>query len=368
MVELYGAGALVTEVALDNDLNIAGRKQYIYIREEFVANTDNNIQARDLFGTTINVAHLIHELGHAWHAEENQFEVRDGYLIERVGPATLTSKLEKLDDGTCTRFLEKVEGLILEESLNTKAEEEALARFLGMPREKVQKDIYRKLLVPSNYQGIITSMGDRFCELDSNGAIERWRLTGDISELDELMYIMSQTDSYIKRNEPDENLEKKRKMFEAPRTAKMKEMFERCENDFFYDKQDLTPLGIVECSMVEVYDVLMNKLSFDIFNEDGLAYYKDFMLEAMRSGYVIMNRTLDILEDPNKKAEILSQRAEIHAQEEGKRALGSFAESKASSLGMSEIRQASQTLEKIENHPALENENGIKSKSEEVEI
>ena len=367
MVELYGAGALVTDVALDDDLNVIGKKQYIYIREEFDGSSDRSIEARKMFGTTINVAHLIHELGHAWHAENNQFEIKDGYLIERVGPAKLISKLEKLEDGTCTRFLEKVEGLILEESLNTRAEEMAVARYLGISRDEVQKNIYRNILVPSNYQGIITSMGDRFCELDSDGAIERWRLTGNISEIDELIYIMSQTEAYQKRNEPDENLDKKRKLFEAPRTTKMREMFERCEGDFFYDKQELGPLDILQRSMLEVYDVMMNKLSFDIFNDEGLEYYKDFMLEAMRSGYVIMNRTLELLENPEKKAEILAKRAEMIAEQEGKKSLGHLVEANASRLGMADIGQASKTLEKADDFHEVMHE-ADKAESKTVEI
>ena len=74
-------GAYVSEPILDENMKLQGKKSFLYIQKV-------RGKAEEFFGTDINVAHLIHELGHAWHTEKEQYVMQeDGTLKERVGTA-----------------------------------------------------------------------------------------------------------------------------------------------------------------------------------------------------------------------------------------------------------------------------------------
>ena len=55
---------------------------------------------KEFLGTDINVPHLLHELGHAWNAEENQYIMQeDGTLKNRVGMTEKIYTFSKGEDG-----------------------------------------------------------------------------------------------------------------------------------------------------------------------------------------------------------------------------------------------------------------------------
>lgn len=81
-----GVGAYVSKAILDENMNLQGKKSFIYIQRV-------TGKAKEFYSTDVNVSHLIHELGHAWHAEKEQFVMQqDGTLKERVGTAELLKK------------------------------------------------------------------------------------------------------------------------------------------------------------------------------------------------------------------------------------------------------------------------------------
>lgn len=51
-------GAYVSEPIIDEDMQIKGKKSFLYIQKV-------SYNAKEFFGTDINVSHLIHEMGHA---------------------------------------------------------------------------------------------------------------------------------------------------------------------------------------------------------------------------------------------------------------------------------------------------------------
>ena len=88
-----GAAAFVSNVIIDDQLNIKGKKSFVYIQK-----IDGS--AKEFFGTDINVSHLIHELGHAWHAEKDEYTIqKDGTLRERIGTAEFIYTLSKKENG-----------------------------------------------------------------------------------------------------------------------------------------------------------------------------------------------------------------------------------------------------------------------------
>ena len=127
----FGEGCYLSEPILDENMNLQGKKSFIYIKKV-------TGKAKELFGTDINVSHLIHELGHAWHAEYEQYiMLPNNTLKERVGTAEYIYSFIKTDDN---RFVEKCikrTGLMIEEAMNTVAEEKSMAYYMGIPLEEI---------------------------------------------------------------------------------------------------------------------------------------------------------------------------------------------------------------------------------------
>ena len=168
-----GAGAYVSEPILDENMNLQGKKSFIYIQRV-------TGKAKEFLGTDINVPHLIHELGHAWHAEEEQFIMQpDETLKERVGTAEFIYSFSKTHDNKFVKKCIKTTGLMIEESMNTVAEEKAMSDYMGISLEEMRK-VYRSLLVPSNYQGYMADFVGYMLEKLGKDDFENYRLYGEI--------------------------------------------------------------------------------------------------------------------------------------------------------------------------------------------
>ena len=79
----------------------------------------------------------------------------------------------------------------------------------------------------------------------------------------------------------------------------MENFFTRCKKDFFPEKENMTPIDIIDNSLLQCYDISVNKMAFDIFSEKGLQKYGDMIRLAAEDAYVLINQTADIIE--NKK-------------------------------------------------------------------
>lgn len=107
-----GVGAYVSKPIIDENMQLKGKRSFVYIQKA-------DDKCKKLLGTDINVPHLIHELGHAWHAEEDEYSMTDDEKIRRrVGTAEFIYSFSKGKNGKVTLKSEKTTGLMIEEGMN----------------------------------------------------------------------------------------------------------------------------------------------------------------------------------------------------------------------------------------------------------
>lgn len=297
------AGGFVRDAELDENLKIKGVRQYLFVRELSEKN-EKNRRAIDLLGTKINVSHLIHELGHAWVSEKNGYEIDDsGTLTERVGTCKIKYQITPLENGKYERREISRTGLMLEEALNTNMEEESLARYLGISKEKTQL-LYKSsgCLDKSLYQGLMSEMSETLTERTMEKNLRNWRIVGDERALEELNSVMMTTNEYQNREMGNEYFKDKVEFFEEKTREGatgeiLKRFLLRCKNDFFPNKKDMTPMEIIEATLRQCYDVKANQLTFDLSTEEKIEEYKKFVRSVIADGYLLINETRDYLKD-----------------------------------------------------------------------
>lgn len=182
-----GKGAYVSEAIIDENMNLQGKKSFIYIQRV-------TGKAKEFYGTDINISHLIHELGHAWHAEKEQYIMqKDGTLKERIGTAEFIYSFSKAQDNQLVKKCIKTTGLMIEESMNTIAEEKCMANYMGISLEEMRKE-YRDSLIPSNYQGYMADFVGYMLEKLGKDDFENYRLFGEIESKNKINDLMEKTD------------------------------------------------------------------------------------------------------------------------------------------------------------------------------
>lgn len=297
-----GDGAFVSEVILDKNLNVKGKKQFIYVKALDPEKTHYSkaLERIDILGTGINVSHLIHELGHAWVSEQDTYTVEGNELINRCGTAYLKSKMIPNGDGTYTRNLVSHEGLMLEEALNTEMEVESLSRYLGKSREETEALYKDGTLIPSNYQGTMSAIAEHLNKTALAEDFRKYRLTGDKKTLDKINEKMMQTEEYKRREESTEESRAKDEVLKNPVSSGIKKFVERCGRDFTRTKENMTPVDMLEDSLQKLYDLSVNKLCFDIFTPECRDQYVALSREAQCESYVLINQTRDLIQGKNQ--------------------------------------------------------------------
>lgn len=279
--ENIDGGAYVSSYVLDENMNLIGKKSFLYVQKV-------SDKAREFLGTDINVSHLIHELGHSWHAEHEQFKMtEDGNLIERVGTAVFKHSFSKNEDGTFTEKNEKVTGLFIEEGMNTIAEEKAMANYIGIPLEEMKKR-YNDVLLKSEYQGLISSAVDYLLGKNFTEDLENWRLYGDEKGKEEVEKWIEKASSWknLKNNKPlaDKwNYEKKRDIISQIDSEKVQGFFEKYEDVYFPDVSKMTPIEKLENSLTQIYNLKITKYSM------GKEKYSDFVDQMLAEYYALIN-------------------------------------------------------------------------------
>ena len=298
-----GDGAFVSEAILDENLNILGRKQYLYVKSLDTSKKlfESYKQRAELFGTGINVSHLMHELGHAWVSEIDPYSKEGEVLIQRCGTANLRSEFIENGDGTYTRNLVDSKGLMLEEAMNTEMEVDSVARYLGITREEADKLYKGGCLIPSNYQGMMSSMANRLLQTALGPDFKKYRLTGDKDILDKINDQMSKTEAYQMRMATTEESRGKDQVFLDPATPRVADFLARCREDFYPDKENMTPVEILDNSLLQCFDMSVNKMSFDIMSEKGLSQYRALTLSALTDGYVPINQANQLMKSKESK-------------------------------------------------------------------
>lgn len=279
-----GVGAYVYEPILDENMNLQGKKSFIYIQRV-------TGRAKEFFGTDINVAHLIHELGHAWHAEKEQYVMQeDGTLKERIGTAEFIYSFSKTQDNQFVKKCIKTTGLMIEESMNTVAEEKAMAIYMGISLEDMQEK-YKSSLVPSNYQGYMSCFVDYMLEKLGKEDFENYRLYGDAESRNKINALMAETDYWINREadivpfaDSPRSYDKKRAVIDRIDSTSVQKFFKQYEAVYFPDISELTPIEKIDNVLAQSYNMKMARYSMGIDN------YRDFLERLGYEGYSLINQ------------------------------------------------------------------------------
>lgn len=300
-----GMGAYVSEAILDEDMNLQGKKSFVYIQRV-------TGKAEEFYGTDINVSHLIHELGHAWHAEKEEFIMQeDGTLKNRVGTAEFIYSFSKRDDNKFVKKCEKTTGLMIEESMNTIAEEEAMANYMGISLEEMRKE-YRDSLIPSNYQGYMSNLVEYMLEKLNKDDFEDYRLYGDTESKNKINALMEKTQYWIDREtdilpsaDSPRSYDKKRAVLDRIDKESVQDFFDKYETIYFPDISKMTPIEKIDNVLEQSYNMKMIRYSMGIDN------YSAFLERIGYEGYSLINQAADL----KKNQELLTVVSDVRSSE-----------------------------------------------------
>ena len=293
------AGAYVSDFVLDDDLNLTGKKSYIFIKK-----VETSFEKK-YFGTDINVAHLAHELGHAWNAQNNQYSLdENGNIVSRTGTAKHIYRIEQDESGKNIVKRLKTTGLFIEEEMNTLEEEKVMAKYKEISLEQMRKD-YRSELIPSSYQGPnLIGMTEDLLEVINEEELKNWRMYGDDKYIDGINDLLSHTNHWQKRNEifgenstDDLSYDNKEKIFAEVSDQQAIEFLQENEDVFFADVSEMKPIERIDNVMEQMYTFDAIKMRFDIFDPKQKQEFRDCLLAIMKEGYILINQAKEIEEE-----------------------------------------------------------------------
>lgn len=288
------AGAYVNEPVFDEDMNIVDRQSFIYVTR--LSKYDSLCKVYD---TDINLSHLIHELGHAWASEKEEFvQDENGNYINKVGTCTIKAKVEKENKTVETT---SYEGLLTEEALNTIQEENTLCDLLSI--ENVN-ELKAKGYVPSTYQGMMTDIMKSYIEKFGNEGFDKFRYLKYKDTLKDIEKSIADTEgwSYIQKPEYEKyKRDKIAKVNELDTTDSAKRLinnlFETYDDVYFPDNSKFTPMQKLENVFTQVYNFGTVKYNFDIMKPENLEIYKDVVRSIINEGYVLKNQAKEIVKE-----------------------------------------------------------------------
>lgn len=310
------AGAYVNEPVFDEDMNITGRNSFIYTTK--LSEYD---KLKDVYGTRINISHLIHELGHAWASEKGEFvQDKDGNYITTCGAYTNSVKIDKEKREVET---DSYSGLMLEESLNTIEEENTLCNVLGI--ESI-KELRGKGYVPSNYQGLMTDIMRSYVEKFGKERFNNFRFLKDKEGLKEIETAIKDTEAWQTLQQEEYTEGKKAKFdkineLETTEGAKnlINKIVREYSEDFFPDNTKFSPMEKLENVFTQVYNFSNAKYNFGILgNEHNADIYKEVMTSIVQEGYVLKNQAKELpsKEEHSKDDFMSSLKSEVKSDEE----------------------------------------------------
>lgn len=291
----HGEGAYVSDVILDEEMNLLGKKSFIYIQRV-------KGRAKEFYGTDINVAHLIHELGHAWHAEKDEFIMQpDETLKNRVGTAEFIYSFSKTENDKYIKKCEKVTGLMIEESMNTIEEEKAMANYMGISLEEMKKE-YNNSLIPSNYQGYMAEFVNYMLEKLNKDDFEKYRLYGGTENKNKINSLMEKTDYWTNReidilptSDSPRSYDKKRAILDSIDSTRVQDFFKEYESIFFPDISKMTPIEKIDNVLEQKYNLNMERYNMGIDN------YSNFLERLGYEGYSLINQAATLINLKNKQ-------------------------------------------------------------------
>lgn len=295
----YGKGvapsAYVSKAIINERLELIGKKSFVYV------DAINSNGIKQIYGTDINVAHLVHELGHAWNSQKKEYTLENKTLIARVGASESVYELKSSGENRYKEHLTSSKGIFIEEAMNTRYEEETMSRYFDLPREKIQ-EIYKGTLNKSKYQGIMTNMMDNLMDKVDGDSLKHWRMHGDKESRESVEHIMEATE-YWQNREEREDYKEKRAVFAKNEKSKVQEFYKKYDDVFFPDLSQMTPMDKIDNVLEQIYDFGSIKYSYDIFNEQEDKNYKEIVSSILKEGYELIKQSEKIKnEQENKKS------------------------------------------------------------------
>lgn len=300
-------GAYISEPVFDSDMNIIGRNRMIFIKE---LGTYNKL--RDVYGSGINLSHLIHELGHAWVAQKDEFvQNEQGGFVQNVGAASITHSIDK--DKKEVKGLETT-GLFIEETLNTIQEEEII---LKLTATKDMEELRKKGYCGSAYQGLQTRLMEGYVEKFGKEVFDIYRFSKDKQVLSEVEATLANTEAWQILGTEEHIQSKRASIMDAINGAGLSDsskssvlsMFNKYEDVFFSTNAGMTPIEKLDNVLTQLYNFKSVQLSFIILgNEANGEKYKQILTAIVSEANALRKEAKDI---GVKKAEDLSMMEQL---------------------------------------------------------
>ena len=282
------SGFFIRTPILDESLNLTGKKQAIFVKKRDTSKPQYGTYKErvELFGTGIQVSHLIHELGHAWHSQKNGLtQAEDGSILSRMGNSTTRYTYTRLEDGKYLCHVEPTRSLITEEAMNSDMEEQALKRFLGIDDEKLKKLYSSGVLIKSNYQKSALLLLRSTMRFGIGTPLGNYRINGEDHYLDKTNQLLAKTAWYQNREKQTETTKTKEQIIDIlkrgdeiledgsivkigedrEKKIEKRRMFaELIKDDFFGSKEGYTPLEYFDNLLTQAYDINTDFLTFTL--------------------------------------------------------------------------------------------------------
>ncbi|MBQ2937743.1 MAG: hypothetical protein IJE05_02525, partial [Clostridia bacterium] len=281
-------GAFQYDLNVDEDMNIIGNKSFLYISRI------NSYQKEliEIFGTDINLAHLIHELGHAWAAYFQEYELDENGGVHNTGFA---KERFYIDKEKRKAIINQYDGLITEEAMNTIEEEDALLDLLQIDSiDELKKIGY----VHSKYQGFVVMIMRMYVQQFGKLPFDMYRFLRDDTGLKQVESELENTEAWTEMQKEEFTIRKRRtfsrvdelEIKEQSRQI-IKDFFSYYEKDFFPDNSKFTPMKKLENVLTQLYNMESIKWSFGIVgNEKCQEIYRTIMMSILTEASVMIRQ------------------------------------------------------------------------------
>lgn len=299
------AAAYINEPIFDKDMNIVDRQSFLYVTK--LSKYDSLCKVYD---TEIDLSHLIHELGHAWASEKDEFvQDEQGNYETNVGACTIKTVIDR-ENKTAKDI--SMDNIFREEALNTIEEENVLCKVLNIEDISVLKE---KGYVPSNYQWFMADMMREYVEKFGSEAFDKYRFEKDKGALEDIEKALENTNSMSVMN-IDSYTEKKKRKFERIHELKTTEGAKKSIIDiigkytdvYFPNNSKFTPLEKLENVFTQIYNMKDVKYNFDFLgnadeakSEFNREIYNTVISAIIAEGYVPVREAEIVKAEKNKE-------------------------------------------------------------------
>ncbi len=293
-------GGYVDEAIFDENMNIVGRQSYIAITK-----LSKYSDIAKIYDTDINLSHLIHELGHAWAAEKDEFvQKENGDYVCNIGTYTPEYKVDK-QNRISTRISN--DGMMIEDALNTIQEEDVLCRVLNI---NSIDQIKFKGYIPSSYHGLIADLMKSYVVKYGEESFEEYRYFKNKETIKSIEQSLEETEAWSYMQTDDYKKYKKGKInkvneLDITDGAKrlINNLFEKYEEEYFPDNSKFTPMQKLENVFMQIINFGSVKYNIDIKNLKNSEIYNQVVYSMINEGYVMKNQAKEIIKEDNTKEE-----------------------------------------------------------------